>query len=499
MSIPTSNSNLLRSAIADAKTVRASALANARVALTEAFAPTMREMLSQKIAEETQTAITDPDVFAKDGHRANPSGDNNRMNTPPEETVDEANVVVDKDTDKQSINLSEDDLPTEDDDALNLDDPANAGGEVAPEIDPSAVELDVDPSAGQEVDVVDTGAGTVKTVPPAGDAGALPGADADPNAAPVDGGEGDDLELESIIRELEDEAGSEESPEAPTFGDEAGAEGDDAGKSVGISTPQVPDDVEVSFDDAAAGGEAGEADGADAPLDSTGDDEEVNLEEILKELESENTLDEELTTKQPLKANTDKPQKGNFGPDRTGTNKTPSKGGTEPALEKAAGDSKYGKDGGDKPGDKNFEDFGKSTNALSENKSLKKNLSDAYKTVEYLKNKINEVNLLNAKLLYTNKLFRNFGLNNEQKVKIVEQLDLTKSVREVKLVYTTLAESFSFGSKSTGKKVSSNRTSITEGLASKATASTKPTKVLLTESDEMISRFQKLAGISHKK
>ncbi len=128
---------------------------------------------------------------------------------------------------------------------------------------------------------------------------------------------------------------------------------------------------------------------------------------------------------------------------------------------------------------------------------LKKNNSQLNEVVSYLRSKLNEVNLLNAKLLYTNKLFKAGNLGNDQKMKIVETMDLTKNVREVKLVYSTLAESFNFGGKSVqaapSKKVAV--TTITEGLASKTVASTKPTKEVLTEGTEMANRFQKLAGI----
>ena len=63
-------------------------------------------------------------------------------------------------------------------------------------------------------------------------------------------------------------------------------------------------------------------------------------------------------------------------------------------------------------------------------------------TIGYLREKLNEVNLLNAKLLFTNKLFRGFGLNNNQKLRVVEQFDRAQNLREIKLVYATLAESF---------------------------------------------------------
>jgi hypothetical protein len=123
---------------------------------------------------------------------------------------------------------------------------------------------------------------------------------------------------------------------------------------------------------------------------------------------------------------------------------------------------------------------------------MEKDLEEAYNTIKSLKGTINEVNLLNAKLLYANKLFRGYNLTNEQKVKVVENLDRTTSVREVKLVYTTLAESMKFGGvdrKQTAKRV------VSEGISSKATASTAPKKEIIAESNDLANRFKQLAGI----
>ena len=44
--------DLLKEAIADAKAVRSTAIANAKLALEEAFTPKLQSMLSNKIAEE---------------------------------------------------------------------------------------------------------------------------------------------------------------------------------------------------------------------------------------------------------------------------------------------------------------------------------------------------------------------------------------------------------------------------------------------------------------
>ena len=127
--------------------------------------------------------------------------------------------------------------------------------------------------------------------------------------------------------------------------------------------------------------------------------------------------------------------------------------------------------------------------------SLQAELNEAMSTVQYLRDQLNEVNLLNAKLLYTNKLFNSFNLDQKQKLKVVETFDLAKSIREVKLSYTILSESYSLGG-SVVRKTNTTAKTITEGLASKPVASTAPKKELIVEnSNVMASRFQKLAGI----
>ena len=113
-------------------------------------------------------------------------------------------------------------------------------------------------------------------------------------------------------------------------------------------------------------------------------------------------------------------------------------------------------------------------------------LEEAYATIESLQKTINEVNLLNAKLLFTNKLFRTFDLNENQKVKVLENFDRTSSVREVKLVFSTLAENLNVAKK--------KRTVVKEGYASKATKSSAPKKII-SEGNDMAARWKKLAGL----
>ena len=118
----------------------------------------------------------------------------------------------------------------------------------------------------------------------------------------------------------------------------------------------------------------------------------------------------------------------------------------------------------------------------------KEELEEAYKTVKKLTSIINEVNLLNAKLLYTNKLFRNFELSEGQKMKVIENFDRGGNTREVKLVFSTLAESF--------KRPGTKKRVVKESYASKATQTTAPKSApILNEGFELADRWKKLAGL----
>ena len=83
-------------------------------------------------------------------------------------------------------------------------------------------------------------------------------------------------------------------------------------------------------------------------------------------------------------------------------------------------------------------------------------------------------------------------MNVSQKMRVVENFDRATTVREAKLVFTTLAEAFR------GKPVTRKRRSIAEGLASRPVGSTKPksTQGVLGEGVDMAARFKKLAGIT---
>ena len=166
----------------------------------------------------------------------------------------------------------------------------------------------------------------------------------------------------------------------------------------------------------------------------------------------------------------------------------------EAALEEDEELEEVDKSSGIGKGDNKEDDTDKSSgigggdNKLSE---VQAELKEYKEAVSFLKDKLHEVNILNAKLLFTNKLFKQYSLDNNQKLKVVETFDRAQTTREIKLVYSTLAEQFGDNSSIVTKK------SISES-ASSAVASTKPSKEsrkVISEETQVADRFRKLAGL----
>jgi len=106
-------------------------------------------------------------------------------------------------------------------------------------------------------------------------------------------------------------------------------------------------------------------------------------------------------------------------------------------------------------------------------------------TIAELRSELNEVNLLNAKLLYTNKIFKAKNLTESEKIKVLSTFDKATTVKETKLVYETLLENFNNKSKSP----------IKESLGSASKAMGIAQKQPIIETNEVFARMQKLAGI----
>jgi len=114
-------------------------------------------------------------------------------------------------------------------------------------------------------------------------------------------------------------------------------------------------------------------------------------------------------------------------------------------------------------------------------------LKEAYNAIAELRSELNEVNLLNAKLLYTNKIFKSKNLTESEKVKVLNTFDKAETVKEVKLVFETLTESF----KATAKK-----NPIKESLGSASrTVVAAPKQEQIIEVNDAFARMQRLAGL----
>ena len=239
----------------------------------------------------------------------------------------------------------------------------------------------------------------------------------------------DELDLESVLAELEKDLDDEDHfEEAEDKDEEDKVEENDVSSDIGKADNKVNPEAN---DSSKTGAQGPEGEGKDEPAGNELDDHQV-----VKEEEDKDDVDEDLDLDEVLKALSEE----------------------EEAEEEA---------------DKVDE--------------LKKEITETRNVVKFMRAKLNEVNLLNAKLLFSNKLFRAFGLNNDQKLKVVENFDRTTNLREVKLVYATLAESF--------KRPSKLSESVKKGSSSKPVRSTKPVKEVLSEGAELKARFKKLANI----
>lgn len=282
------------------------------------------------------------------------------------------------------------------------------------------------------------------------DVGHGPEANTDSHTDWYDDWSDSDFDLDEVIKELEEDLNalnaepiSEESDEEE--GEEEGEEGEEK-KGEPEANPAMKKEVEVSNTSKFSNPQAAlhpEASAPDDEGDSEGDDEELDLEAILAELEADK--DEEEMAPQP-------------------------------AMH----------------GAKNHDADAQKHAMAAKLADLKRELAQYREAVSHLSTRLQEVNILNAKLLFTNKMFRNQGLTNEQKVRIVESFDRATTVREVKLVYAALVENLSVAAKAVN---SSRKKIVAEGFASKATPTTASKKAEVIVENTVAKRLQELAGI----
>ena len=183
--------------------------------------------------------------------------------------------------------------------------------------------------------------------------------------------------------------------------------------------------------------------GNEAPAADMGGEEEIDLEELLAELDALDETD-------------DKDQ--------------------DDVMDEAKGGAKKFA----------WKDTTKAKPTVVKAKAMKESteLDEAIATIQTLRNELNEVNLLNAKLLYVNKLFKANSLTESQKVKVIASFDKATNVKEAKAVFEALQENLKPAKKAIKESL---------GFASKA-AGVAPKKTIV-ESNDVISRMQKLANI----
>jgi len=360
--------DLFKQAIAEAKSVREAAIANAKEALEESLTPHLKDMLAAKLQEmETSEEVEEAKHDKKD------------------ETIEEAPKEDEK---HEAVEELAEEVPAQfaEEEEVDADDDSEESEEEAPIEEPAEE--------------------------PADD---LPDGDEDISKLTID-------QFKDIVRDIiaqESGAGAEEVPVDDMDGGDIEGMGD-----------------EPSLEDPAL-------DGAE--------EEEIDLDELLRELESETSEEVEEAKHDDKDENVEEAKKDH-------------------------------KDEGKKDDKKMEEEVTEESNELQE----------ALETIEILKKDLNEVNLLNSKLLYVNKIFKSNDLSESQKVNIIAAFDKAESVKEVKLVFETVSDSV-VGKKESAKTIKESKAKL--GMASKAGGTTAAKPEVISEVSDTVRRMQKLAGI----
>jgi uncharacterized membrane protein len=140
--------------------------------------------------------------------------------------------------------------------------------------------------------------------------------------------------------------------------------------------------------------------------------------------------------------------------------------------------------------EKAFSSMDEARKMKKEKDEMKRELDEAYKALNKIQSELNEINLLNSKLLYSNKVFKAKNLTESQKVKVLAAFDKAASKKEAQLVYETVMENLN--AQTTTKRP---MTESVRGMASRVIAGAQNTKQPIIEVNSAFDRMQKLAGI----
>jgi len=368
--------DLFKQAIAEAKSVREAAIANAKEALEESLTPHLKDMLAAKLQEMEETTIEEaPKKDEKEMEEA-------KHDDKKDETIEEAPKDDHKDEAIEELEIAEEPEVAEAEHEEEAEDDSEESEDEAPIEEP---------------------------------ADDMPDGDEDISKLSID-------QFKDLVRDIIAQEGG--------HGEELPADDMDGGDIEAIGDEPAVDDM----------------DAMDAP-----DEEEIDLDELLRELEAETSEEVEEAKHDDKDEN----------------------------VEEAKEDHK---DEGKKDDKKMEEEVTEESNELQE----------ALETIETLKKDLNEVNLLNSKLLYVNKIFKSNDLSESQKVNIIAAFDKAESVKEVKLVFETVSDSV-VGKKESAKSIKESKTKL--GMASKATGTTASKPEVIAEVSNTVRRMQMLAGI----
>ena len=415
------NRDLLKEAIADAKSVKEVAIANAKLALEEAFTPHLKSMLSAKLEEMDKEDVDE-------GYGKKYEEDDVKK-----EAMDKKYEEDDKDVKKEGMHDSKEDKVDEE---INLD-------ELLAELDKEEVKEDARTDAEQE--------------------------------GYKDGFEDAKDDIEDKLKDMkvseakhEDDKKMEEAAHADDKEDvkeDARTDAEEEGYLDGMKDEKEDmedrmDDEDIDLEDMSEADLKGFIESVIKDMVSAGEiepgddfvEDEIEVEDV-EDVDVDVEIDEGKH-----KDNEDKVEEKM----------------SSPVQRKGDDEKKDGK-------------FKKESRPEIETEKMRKmeeDLKEALDSINELKSEVNEVNLLNAKLLYTNKIFKAKNLTENKKVKVLKAFDKAKDVKEAKTIFNTLNEGI----------IDSSPVNKIKGSASRA-GKVPVTKQPIVESDAMVARFKKLAGI----
>ena len=434
------NRDLLKEAIADAKSVKEVAIANAKLALEEAFTPHLKSMLSAKLdemdKEDDEVKESEEEVKEMDApsfeRKNSPAGDS--IDTAPRK-VGTSTVQEDEEVD-EDINLDELLAELEDSKKGNKEEQKKMEG---------AIRDDRDHIKSLEKDL----------------------ADDEKKLAKLKADKKEDVSENAILttEEEDEDIKEDERTDAEEEGFLDGEKDEKEDMEDGLEDEEIDledmseDDlkgfIEDVIKDMVAGGEIEPGD--EFVEDEVDVEDEIDIEDV-EDVDVDIEIDEEM--KKAKKDELDEKM-------------------SNPVQRKGDDEKKDGK----------FKKESKPEMETEKMRKMEEDLESAISSVNELKAELNEVNLLNAKLLYTNKIFKAKNLTESKKVKVLKAFDKAQDVKQAKTIYTTLNEGLLDSTNMVNRvKGSASKAS---GLEPKATSAKQP----IIESNDVFNRMRKLAGL----